>query len=111
MNDNRQDGVWLFAYGTLREPAVQRAVFGREPESELDALAGYRLATVSLGGATYRTLRPASDGGERIEGLVLRLRAPELARADAYEGDTDYVRVSVALESGRSVFVYVSASA
>ena len=111
MNDNRQDGVWLFAYGTLRDPDVQRAVFGREPETEVDSLAGYRLATVSIGGGTYRTLRPAPDGGERIEGLVLRLRAPELARADSYEGDTDYVRVGVALESGRNAFVYLSASA
>ena len=107
MND---DECWLFAYGTLRDPAVQRAVLGREPESEADALAGYRLASVAIGGETYRTLCPADEGGEPIEGLALRLRVLELTAADAYEGETDYARVRVRLESGRDAFVYVSAA-
>lgn len=106
---NGDDECWLFAYGTLRDPAIQRRVFGREPASEADALAGFRLAGVSIGGETYRTLLPADEGGDPIEGLALRLRGSELAAADAYEGETDYARLRVRLESGRDAFVYVSA--
>ena len=105
---NGDDECWLFAYGTLRDPAVRRAVFGREPQSEADALAGYRLSTVSIGGETYRTLLPSAQAEASVEGLALRLRASELAAADSYEGETDYARIGVRLESGRDAFVYVS---
>ena len=110
MNEDDEDAVWLFAYGTLRESDVQRAVFGREPDGEADALTGFRLDAVSIDGERYRTLRADSGGGHRIEGLALALRGSELPRADAYEGATHYVRVSVRLDSGRQAFVYVSAS-
>ena len=110
MNAGKEDAVRLFAYGTLRDPEVQRAVFGREPASETDALTGFRLGEVSIDGKTYRTLRRAADRGERIDGLALQLGGAELASADAYEGDTDYVRIAVRLESGCDAFVYVSAS-
>ena len=98
----------LFVYGTLRDPAVQKAVFGRCPESGADVLRGYALVPVEIDGTTYRSLVPSQDAADRIDGLVLQLRRDELARADAYEGSTDYVRLAVRLESGGDAFVYVS---
>jgi hypothetical protein len=49
---------------------------------------------------------PGGDG--RIEGLVLRLTEPDLAKADAYE-TAAYARTQVTLVSGRRAFVYVAA--
>ena len=110
MNDDDAP-IWLFAYGTLRDPAVRVTVLGREPVTEADALWGFRLDRIVIGGQTCRTLVPSERPDGAIEGLALRLTADELARVDAYEGDTDYVRLPVRLESGRAAFVYVSATA
>ena len=35
--------VYLFAYGTLRQPEVQLAVFGRKLDGQADTLSGYKL--------------------------------------------------------------------
>jgi len=37
----------LFSYGTLRQPEVQRATFGREIDGRPDAIVGYDLAYVT----------------------------------------------------------------
>jgi hypothetical protein len=39
----------LFSYGTLRDPAVQRANFGREPAGREDRLPGYAQRLVEIG--------------------------------------------------------------
>jgi gamma-glutamylcyclotransferase (GGCT)/AIG2-like uncharacterized protein YtfP len=98
----------LFVYGTLRDPEVQQAVFGRAVPAETDALCGYGLTTVVIDGQAYRGLHASGDSDSRVAGLVLALSEAELASADAYEGETDYVRVVVRLESGREAFVYLS---
>jgi len=63
--------VMLFVYGSLRDPAVQRALFGRLIEGRPDALPGYRLSTVTIrdaaaiatsGTATHRIVRPGDPG-------------------------------------------------
>ena len=38
----------LFSYGTLRQPEVQRATFGREIEGRPDAIIGYDLDYVTI---------------------------------------------------------------
>ena len=101
--------ILLFSYGTLRDPDVQRRLFGRRVEEEADALRGYRLATVVIDGETYPSLMSSGRPADRVSGLVLRLTETDLAAADAYEGTTEYVRATVCLESGRKAFVYVSA--
>ena len=98
----------LFVYGTLRDAAVQRAVFGREVEGEADAVRGYRLVAVTIDGTAYSSLARCQPSEAPVHGLVLQLSEDELARADAYEGSTDYVRAVVSLESGRIAFVYLS---
>jgi gamma-glutamylcyclotransferase (GGCT)/AIG2-like uncharacterized protein YtfP len=106
---NADGEAWLFSYGTLRDPQIQRALFGRMIEREPDALPGHRLILVTIGGTEYSSLEPSTHAADPVPGVVLRLTADELARADAYEGSTDYVRVTVQLESGREAFAYLSA--
>jgi len=109
----------LFVYGSLRQPEVQRALFGRVVETAPDALAGFALAMVAIddpdvvaksGSATHRILDATGDPADLVEGQVLRLSATELAAADAYE-TKDYARVAVRLESGIEAYVYARAGA
>lgn len=109
--------AWLFSYGTLRLRAVQLATFGRTLAGEADRLDGYRLDTivitepgvVTLSG-TETHLIAGLSAGAAIDGTVLAVTAAELAAADDYE-TADYVRVSLALASGRQAFVYVATDA
>jgi gamma-glutamylcyclotransferase (GGCT)/AIG2-like uncharacterized protein YtfP len=107
----------LFSYGTLREDAVQRAVFGRGVAGSPDAIVGHRIqpvvitdpAAVAISGrAEHTILEPTGRDEDRVEGMVLSLTAAELALADAYE-DAAYKRVRARLRSGTDVWVYVRA--
>jgi gamma-glutamylcyclotransferase (GGCT)/AIG2-like uncharacterized protein YtfP len=109
--------VLLFVYGSLRDPAVQRSLFGRLVEGSADALPGYRIGTVTIrdeaailtsGTATHRIVQRSIDSNDRVEGFVLHLTEAELAIADAYEVE-DYARIAVTLESGIEAFVYAAA--
>ncbi len=107
MNGEARHG--LFCYGTLRDPKVQEAVFGRRLAGQADALRGYALAAVTIDGTAYRSLVASGREEDLVHGLVLLLREEDLAAADAYEGPTHYVRLTVRLVSGREAFVYLSA--
>ena len=66
---------------------------------------------VTLSGTeTHVIARPSVDAGAPIDGTVLAVAAAEVAAADDYE-TADYVRVSLALASGRQAFVYVATDA
>ncbi len=108
---------WLFSYGTLRQPDVQRATFDRELQSEPDILCGYSLSMLDIidpaviatsGSDTHPIVRWTGDESDEVEGVALGVTADELAAADGYEV-SDYRRVAVMLKSGRHAFVYVSA--
>lgn len=110
-------GFNLFTYGTLRDPEVQRSLFGRLVPGAADILVGYRLGTVTIsdpeviatsGIETHLCVDETGDPGDRIEGQVLRLTEAELAAADAYE-TADYERVAVTLASGIEAFLYARA--
>jgi len=101
------DLVGLFAYGTLRQEEVQRALFGRVLEGTPDTLAGFALTT--LPGLGHLIVDATGDATDRVPGLLLRLTEAELAAADAYE-IADYARIAVRLESGVEAFVYARAS-
>ncbi|WP_328412159.1 gamma-glutamylcyclotransferase family protein [Nocardia sp. NBC_00403] len=109
--------IWLFSYGTLRQPEVQRTVFGRELDGHFDEIAGYELGEVTItdpaviatsGSARHPVLRPA-DGATGVPGTVFAITPTDLAAADAYEV-ADYTRVLLPLGSGRQAWVYVLAS-
>lgn len=108
----------LFSYGTLRQPEVQRATFGREIEGSPDAIVGYDLDHVTItdahviatsGSDRHPILKPTERPGAAVEGTVFPLSEADLAAADEYEVD-DYVRVTVPLRSGGRAWVYVFGS-
>jgi hypothetical protein len=109
---------WLFSYGTLRDPAVQLATFGRELDGHPDGLVGYATrwleitdaAVLATSGQTHHPIvvRTGLDS-DVVDGHVLRLTAAELAAADEYEV-ADYRRVLARLSSGTDAWVYVNAS-
>lgn len=110
--------VNLFAYGTLRQPEVQRASFGRLLDGRPDTLPGYRLEplvirdekVVALSGlAVHKAARPTGDPADRVAGTLFRISEAELEAADRYEVD-DMVRIEARLESGASAWVYVRAN-
>jgi gamma-glutamylcyclotransferase (GGCT)/AIG2-like uncharacterized protein YtfP len=105
----------LFSYGTLRQPEVQRATYGRLIEGRPDALVGYRLAPLEIssaevvrlsGKSVHAIARRTGRPEDRIEGVVFELEAAELEATDAYEVDA-YARREVRLESGLVAFAYV----
>ena len=109
----------LFSYGTLQDPAVQQANFGRELEGRSDALTGYaeRLLeitdpeVVATSGKTHHPIIvETGEDADRVPGTVFEVTEEELAAADKYEVD-DYHRVLVSLGSGVRAWVYVSRAA
>jgi len=108
----------LFSYGTLRDPAVQRANFGRELAGREDRLPGYaqRLIkitdpeVVQVSGHTHHPIVVETGAGsDAVPGTVFEITDAELVAADGYEVD-DYQRVLVSLASGARAWVYVAAA-
>lgn len=105
----------LFSYGTLQDPAVQRATFGRLLDGGRDALVGFALGQVPIadpgqraasGRTHYDDVRPTGRAEDRVAGMAFEVTEAELLQADDYERDADYVREEVTLESGRRAWVY-----
>ena len=110
--------IALFSYGTLQDPKVQLATYGRLIPGEADSLAGYTLVKlviddpyiISVSGKEVHTIaRRTGNREDRISGTVLLLTPAELVSSDDYEAD-GYARTEVILESGRTAFVYVEAA-
>jgi hypothetical protein len=109
--------ICLFSYGSLRDPAVQRRLFGRLVTGLPDAIPGYRLGTVTIsdeqaiatsGTAVHLVVDETGDAADRVEGIVLHLTPAELDVADSYE-TADYRRVTVTLASGVKALLYARA--
>jgi ribosomal protein S18 acetylase RimI-like enzyme len=107
----------VFSYGTLQHVDVQRRLFGRSFVGTADALPGYRMdwleqrdsAAVDASGVVrHPVVHATGDAADRVPGLLLRLTAAELERADAYEAG-DYRRVRVRLVSGLEAWLYEAA--
>ncbi len=108
----------LFSYGTLRQPEVQAALFGRSVPTVADTLPGYKLEWLLItdpeviatsGKDRHPILRPG-QASDSVQGGRLELDDAELLQADEYEVD-DYVRVQVVLGSGTEARVYVAGDA
>ena len=116
MRETPEAAIRLFSYGTLQQPEVQRANFGRLLAGVPDVVAGYRLSSVAIddpevvaesGSAVHPILVATGDAGDRMAGTVFLITEAELDAADAYETDA-YVRVELSLESGRRAWAYVA---
>lgn len=108
--------IALFSYGTLQQPEVQLANYGRELAGKPDTLIGYRLEPLAIddahvvevsGKAVHTIARATGDPDDRIPGTVFDVSEAELRSTDAYETRA-YSRIEVTLESGRTAFLYVA---
>ena len=108
---------FLFSYGTLRQPGVQRATFGRRLEGRPDVLPGFAVSPMTItdphvvavsGAAVHTIARATGNPADRVEGIVFWVSPDELASADRYESGP-IRRISVRLASGAEAFVYVAA--
>ena len=106
----------LFSYGTLQDAAVQLAVFGRKLAGQPDTLLGYRQTdleimdpdVVSASGAKYyRNVQFTGGDSDSVVGTVFTVTREELDKADIYESDADYKRITVRLKSGTEAWVYI----
>ena len=106
----------LFSYGTLQELPVQLATFGRALRGDVDALPEYEPGRVpivdpdvvaSSGRTSYDNAVHAPGQGTRVHGTAFEVTDAELAAADDYERDADYIRIAVVLASGHPAWVYV----
>ena len=95
---------YLFVYGTLKDPKVQKKIIGRVIDSKPDILVGYKKSTVIIDGVIYPILIRHQNG--IIKGEILNLSQLELEKVDLYETDT-YRRIKVILKSGVEAWVYV----
>jgi AIG2-like family. len=107
----------LFSYGTLQQPNVQLATFGRQLSGTPDSLVGYEQSMVAIddpevvrtSGKTHHPIvKYAGEAGARVSGTVFEITAQELEQADRYEVSA-YKRVAAPLSSGRTAWVYVDA--
>jgi hypothetical protein len=113
----RDSAQFIFSYGTLQDPVVQEAVFGRRLVSLPDELPWFMLDRVRIvdpgviaksGKEEHPILRRSSAAGASVLGSALAIEPEDVAKADAYEV-ADYRRIAVTLASGRNAFVYVAA--
>jgi len=106
----------LFSYGTLRDPATQRRVFGHELRSTPDELVGFARRFIEIGdpvfaaanGAVHVIVQHTGHDDDRTAGLVLEVTEADLALADAYE-PSGYTRIEARFSSGRRGWVYAEA--
>ena len=108
----------LFSYGTLQDPAVQKANFGRDLPGRPDRLPRYALRQVEItdpevlriSGQTHHPIvTHTGDPADSVPGTVFDITDDDLTAADTYEV-ADYQRISVTLTSGAQAWVYVAAT-
>jgi gamma-glutamylcyclotransferase (GGCT)/AIG2-like uncharacterized protein YtfP len=106
----------LFSYGTLQQPGVQMASFGRLLKGTPDALPGWKTEMVEItdaevfckSGERFHPILVPGEAPDEVAGMVFEISAEELASADRYEV-ADYKRIAVRLKSGIDAWVYVKA--
>lgn len=107
----------LFSYGTLQQPNVQLATFGRLLSGSADALVGCEQSMVAIddpdvvrtSGKTHHPIvRWTGRPDARVAGTVFEITQHELEQADAYEVSA-YRRVAAPLASGGTAWAYVDA--
>jgi gamma-glutamylcyclotransferase (GGCT)/AIG2-like uncharacterized protein YtfP len=98
---------FVFSYGTLQQPEVQRAAFGRELQGQPDELPNYAVAQHG----PHKNIVFNGRGDSRVPGTIFELTDVEVAAADQYEAADDYGRMAIVLASGRQAWVYVARTA
>jgi len=88
----------LFVYGTLCDPRIQQALFGRQISGDSATLSGWAVYCSDADGFLF--IKPNADG--TVAGAIISLDERELEIADAWEDVPLYQReiVSVMSEAG-----------
>ena len=94
---------YLFVYGTLKKPAVQKKVLGRIIKGSRDLLEDYKKSKVSVNRKIYPAV--IHSIGSKVSGLVISVTTHELKLIDKYETGA-YIRKKVMLRGGRIVWIY-----
>ena len=98
---------------------MQLATYGRVLRGDPDELIDWVRTSIDVPGTHkaaaagithYANVEHAPGSGSRVSGTVFEITDAELAAADAYELDAEYIRVVAVLGSGQSAWVYVSQS-
>jgi gamma-glutamylcyclotransferase (GGCT)/AIG2-like uncharacterized protein YtfP len=106
----------LFSYGSLQQEEVQLSTFGRKLEGEKDLMIGYEPSLVKIPDPElakqlkklhHDNVRKTGDDWSNVQGTVFEVTDAELAKADAFEAQFLYKRVSVPLASGKDAWVYM----
>ena len=117
MSDFNRATEWLFSYGTLQDPAVQQANFGRVLSGRTDVLSGYEMTLIEIddaevvatsGKAKHPIIQPSMAPDAEVSGMVFLITPQELIAADEYEVAA-YKRVAVTMRSGLTAWAYVRA--
>jgi gamma-glutamylcyclotransferase (GGCT)/AIG2-like uncharacterized protein YtfP len=106
----------LFSYGTLQQPGVQMASFGRLLKGTPDALPGWRREMVEItdaavfaqSGERFHPIVVPGEKSDEVPGMVFEVTEQDLAATDSYEV-ADYKRIAVRLKSGLEAWAYVCA--
>ena len=107
----------LFSYGTLQQPDVQLATFGRLLDGHADELIGFEQGLFEIddlefvatsGKAFHAIVKYTGRSDSRVSGTVFEVTDAELASADEYE-PAGYKRVATTLASGKRAWVYADA--
>lgn len=107
----------LFSYAELRDPQLQRDLFGRVVPGEPDTLPEYTVDyaegedsrfTDRTGLSVHPHLRHTGDARDKVVGALLRLTPEELDAADEFEVAM-FRRGRVRLGSGHDAWVYLLA--
>jgi gamma-glutamylcyclotransferase (GGCT)/AIG2-like uncharacterized protein YtfP len=87
-----EETKYLFSYGTLCDPAVQRIILGKEVPMQPATLHGWSLRKGCDG---YLFIKPDPD--QSVSGKILSLTKDQLHRADQWEEIPLYVREKVSV--------------
>lgn len=101
---------WLFSYGSLQQPAVQREILGRDLPGSREEIVGFDRVLIRRGDRQLANVVRSEQTGARVAGMVFEITDAELRVVDAYEARDSYVRVLVALASGAEAWLYAEDS-
>ncbi|MBR9853184.1 MAG: gamma-glutamylcyclotransferase [Algicola sp.] len=99
---------YLFSYGTLQDPQVQKYVFGRLLPGKKNALLGFKKIENAIYGR-YPLVIATDDPKDKVIGMVYKVNESDLKKADIYETSA-YKREKFSLESGLRAWMYIENS-
>lgn len=101
---NKQYMERLFAYGTLKNPLVQKKAIGRVVQGTPDILEGFILSKIKIERKNYPVIIRKNDS--KVKGLILSVTVEEVKQIDDYETKA-YERQKIILKSGSEAWVYL----